>query len=58
MGRDYQNFTTSKIRNILAMVQIYNDVISEMKHCLSQSRIEYLKSLVYECGREPRIVIS
>ena len=30
MGRDYQNFTTSKIRNILAMVsEIYNDVISE-----------------------------
>lgn len=61
MGRDYQNFTTSKIRNILAMVsEIYNDVISEHEEALSlelQSRIEYLKvRLVYECGREPRIV--
>jgi CRISPR-associated protein Csm2 len=61
MGRDYQNFTTSKIRNILAMVNaIYNDVLNEQNEKLNselQSRIEYLKvRLVYECGREPRIV--
>ena len=54
--RDYQRFTTSKIRNILAMVsEIYNDVITEQDDLLSpelQSRIEYLKvRLVYECGR-------
>lgn len=58
MGRDYQNFTTSKIRNILAMVNdIYNDVISEKSDELNadlQSRIEYLKvRLIYESGREP-----
>jgi CRISPR-associated protein Csm2 len=61
MGREYQNFTTSKIRNILAMVNaIYNDVLNEQNEKLNselQSRIEYLKiRLVYECGREPRIV--
>ena len=59
--RDYQRFTTSKIRNILAMVsEIYNDVITEQDDLLSpelQSRIEYLKvRLVYECGREPYVV--
>ena len=61
MGRDYQSFTTSKIRNILAKVsEIYNDVLIEHDEVLSpdmQSRIEYLKvRLVYECGREPRSV--
>ncbi len=61
MGRDYQNFTTSKIRNVLAKVsEIYNDVRAENDEVLSldlQSRIEYLKvRLVYECGREPRVV--
>lgn len=61
MGRDYQNFTTSKIRNILAKVsEIYNDVLAEQNETLSpelQSRIEYLKvRLVYECGREPRVI--
>lgn len=61
MGRDYNNFTTSKIRNILGMVsEIYNDVLNEMNETLSadiQSRIEYLKvRLVYECGREPGVV--
>lgn len=61
MGRDYQNFTTSKIRNILAQVsEIYNDVIIEKGDILSPeliSRIEYLKvRLVYECGREPYVI--
>lgn len=61
MGRNYQRFTTSKIRNILAMVsEIYNDVITEQDDALSpdlQNRIEYLKvRLVYECGREPNVV--
>lgn len=59
--REFQNFTTSKIRNILAMVNsIYNDVLNEQNEKLNselQSRIEYLKvRLVYECGREPWIV--
>lgn len=58
---DYRNFTTSKIRNILAMVsEIYNDVLAEKGDILSpelQGRIEYMKvRLVYECGREPRVV--
>jgi CRISPR-associated protein Csm2 len=60
MGRDYQNFTTSKIRNILAMVsEIYNDVRAEQDEVLApeiQSRIEYLKiRLAYECGRESTV---
>jgi len=58
---DYRNFTTSKIRNILGMVsEIYNDVMMEKSEELTpelQSRIEYMKvRLVYECGREPRVV--
>lgn len=61
MGRNYQNFTTSKIRNILANVsEIYNDVLAEQGEVLSQdiqNRLEYLKvRLVYECGREPAVV--
>lgn len=61
MGRDYNNFTTSKIRNILAMVsEIYNDVVIEKEEKLTselQSRIEYLKvRLAYECGREPYVI--
>ncbi|TEB14037.1 hypothetical protein Psfp_03238 [Pelotomaculum sp. FP] len=60
-SRTYQQFTTSKIRNILAQVsEIYNDVIAGHDDVLSpdmQSRIEYLKvRLVYECGREPYVV--
>ena len=47
LGREYQNFTTSKIRNILAMVsEIYNDIVAWHDEPLSpelQSRIEYLK---------------
>lgn len=59
--RGYRDFTTSKIRSILAMVsEIYNDVLNEQDEVLGpelQSRIEYLKvRLVYECGREPRVV--
>lgn len=61
LGRKYDNFTTSKIRNILAMVsEIYNDVMVEPDENLSQeiqSRIEYMKvRLVYECGREPGVI--
>jgi len=61
MGNNYKNFTTTKIRNILSMVnQIYNDVLMEQSETLSpdiQSQIKYLKvRLVYECGREPRVI--
>lgn len=61
LGRNYQNFTTSKIRNILSMVsEIYNDVRAEPEDALDeqmQSRIEYLKvRLAYESGREPYVV--
>jgi len=56
--RNYRNFTTSKIRNILSMVnEIYNDVLLEQGEALSQNiqdRILHMKvRLVYECGREP-----
>lgn len=59
--RNYRDFTTSKIRNILAQVSdIYNDVVLLPDEVLSpeiQSRIEYLKvRLAYECGREPNVV--
>ncbi len=55
--RNFRNFTTSKIRNILSMVnEIYNDVLLEQEETLSQDvqdRILHLKvRLVYECGRE------
>lgn len=49
--------TTSKIRNILAMVsEIYNEVIHESGEKLSQEsqeRIQYLRlRITYEAGRE------
>ncbi|NLN47742.1 MAG: type III-A CRISPR-associated protein Csm2 [Clostridiales bacterium] len=61
LDRRYQNFTTSKIRNILTLVsEIYNDVVSDHNKTLSkevQERIEYLKvRLIYESGREPDTV--
>lgn len=61
MGRNYQQFTTSKIRNILAKVsELYNKVTIAQQDTLSpeiQSKIEYLKvRLVYECGREPYVI--
>ncbi|WP_449240483.1 type III-A CRISPR-associated protein Csm2 [Desulfoscipio gibsoniae] len=61
MGRDYQQFTTSKIRNILAKVsELYNEVTIAQQDILSseiQSKIEYLKvRLVYECGRELYVI--
>jgi len=61
MGRNYQQFTTSKIRNILARVsELYNEVALVQQDTLSpeiQSKIEYLKvRLVYECGREPYVI--
>jgi len=61
LGRNYQNFTTSKIRNILGMVSdIYNDVVFKQDETLSEDiteRIEYLKvKLIYECGREPYVI--
>lgn len=53
----YQNFTTSKIRNILTLIsEIYNDVVADKSKTLSkevQERVEYLKvRLIYESGRE------
>ncbi len=61
LGRNYINFTTSKIRNILGMVnEIYNDVVLKPEKNLDESirsRIEYLKvRLIYECGREPKVI--
>jgi CRISPR-associated protein Csm2 len=61
MGRDYERFTTSKIRNILTQVNdIFNDVNNDRSEKLQpgiQSRIEHLKvRLVYECGREPYVI--
>ncbi|NLM20814.1 MAG: type III-A CRISPR-associated protein Csm2 [Peptococcaceae bacterium] len=60
-NKDFKDFTTTKIRNILAQVsEIYNDVLNDPAEKLSaeiQERVEYLKvRLVYECGREPRVV--
>lgn len=57
-GGKFRQFTTSKIRNILAKVsEIYNDVTISQNEVLdndTQRRITYLKvRLVYECGREP-----
>ena len=50
--------TTSKIRNILAMVsEIYNEVVHESGEVLSsesQERIQYLR-IVYESGRETSV---
>ena len=47
--------TTSKIRNILAMVsEIYNEVVHESSE--SQERIQYLRlRIVYESGRETSV---
>ncbi|HZJ84461.1 MAG TPA: type III-A CRISPR-associated protein Csm2 [Syntrophomonadaceae bacterium] len=61
MGRNYRDFTTSKIRNILTLIsEIYNDIVLEAEEELNQDyldRIEYLKvRLVYESGREPQVV--
>lgn len=61
MGRNYNQFTTSKIRNILAKVsEIYNDVSISQNEFLDsdiQNRIAYLKvRLIYECGREPKVI--
>lgn len=52
--------TTSKIRNILAMVsEIYNEVIHETGDVLSPEsieRIQYLRlRIVYEAGRESAV---
>ncbi len=58
---DGKKFSTSKIRNILSMVtDIYNDIIRQSDDKLSneiQDRITSLRiRLVYECGREPKII--
>ncbi len=58
MGKNYRDFTTTKLRNILSMVnEIYNDVLTVKGEELSPEladKIQYLKvRLVYECGREP-----
>jgi CRISPR-associated protein Csm2 len=56
-GKRKFKLTTSKIRNILAMVtEIYNDVIHEKGEKLSDEmieRIQYLRlRIVYEAGRD------
>ena len=53
-------FTTSKIRNLLAMTaDIYNQVLTSQKENLNEDlngRIEYLRvRFMYECGREPKV---
>jgi len=61
LGDNYKNFTTSKLRNILAMVSdIYNDILTEQEEILNdeiRGKIAYLKvRLIYECGREPYVI--
>lgn len=61
LDRRFQDFTTSKIRNILTLVsEIYNDVVADHSKTLSkevQERVEYLKvRLIYESGRETNTV--
>ncbi|MCD8150783.1 MAG: type III-A CRISPR-associated protein Csm2 [Clostridiales bacterium] len=56
-GRSFPKITTSKIRNLLAMVSdIYNEVISLRGESLDEElcgRIEYLKvRFYYEAGRD------
>jgi CRISPR-associated protein Csm2 len=56
----YRNFTVSKIRNILAMVNdIYNDVFIQTEPTLTKDTLNKIQRLrirlVYECGREPII---
>lgn len=56
----YRNFTVSKIRNILAMVNdIYNDVFIQTEPILTKDTLNKIQRLrirlVYECGREPII---
>ena len=59
-GRLRFNLTTSKIRNLLAMVnQIYNDVVLSDGDGLDErhkSRITYLRvRMLYEAGREDSV---
>ena len=59
-GKKIQMVTTSKIRNLLAMVSdIYNEIMNTQEEKLSQDvvgRIKYMKiRFVYEAGREPRV---
>jgi CRISPR type III-A-associated protein Csm2 len=59
---NFGNLTTSKIRNILTMVnEIYNDVVLSKDKTLSPeiiNRIRYMKvRLVYEAGRESAVKI-
>ncbi len=59
-GRPVPIVTTSKIRNLLAMVSdIYNDVNNNKEETLSNDivgRIEYMKlRFYYEAGREPKV---
>jgi len=61
LGKNYKDFTTSKLRNILDMVSdIYNDILTEQEEVLNdeiRGKIAYLKvRLIYECGREPYII--
>lgn len=57
-NNEFENFTTTKLRNIFAMVSdIYNDVILDTTDVIAkplQTKLQYLKiRLVYECGRNP-----
>lgn len=59
-GKSIPMLTTSKIRNLLAMISdIYNDVINSSEAVLSSEtieRINYLKiRIVYEAGRDARV---
>lgn len=56
-GRTVQMVTTSKLRNLLAMISdIYNEVLSQNEEKLSDEicgRIDYLKvRFLYEVGRD------
>jgi CRISPR-associated protein Csm2 len=60
-GNDIFDMTTSKLRNILALVNsIYNEVVllSEDKLPIAvQEKIKYLKvRIIYEAGRDRRVV--
>lgn len=61
LGRDYEKFTTTKIRNILAMVsEVYNYALYDQSEVLSESIKKKLAAikvrLIYECGREKKTV--
>ena len=59
-GRTVQMVTTSKIRNLLAMISdIYNEIMNQNQKELSEeicAKIEYLRvRFIYESGRETKV---